>query len=421
MRSVLLVMNAESHFAVVWIKHYLRRGWQVHVVSISPLNRNIHLIDYAHSSPSIRNKMTNLRFSSPVFTSKTGILFVLLRYLALIGLLLRIRLEAKRYNLVHAHYLAHHAILCAFLFGANPPLVVSPYGSDIHAPLLRPVSLFYPYILNKAALVLVTSRQIAWKLVQSYPSIRNKIVVESWGIDVDVLSTLSPKAPVELSHSSWTNDVTLLVSYRTASPIYRIHVVLILFERMLAQDERMHLVIVTNSSRAREYVHRLTEQASRSPLLRGRVTIIDRSISHREIKWLLNRADYSFSIPVYDQLSSTVLESMYFKTIPIISNLEDYSPIRESGRVLVYEETELDRIISEFERLQTNTNLKREWQQVNRTVIKTQYNSSTRFDRILIEVEAIAEWSQQMESSGEAGSAAGRTTDIGQKRKNAYL
>jgi glycosyltransferase involved in cell wall biosynthesis len=385
MPKVLLVMNASSHFAVVWIRQYLRHGWSIDLLSANSLKKNIHLESYVGSLSNSRNPSSVLRVINPRIRKKTGLLPVILSYITLIGLLLTTRFGSEKYDAVHAHYLVHHGLLCALILGSSR-LVVSPYGSDVYADLSKPLARLYPLIFKRCSLVLVTSKQLAITLIQMYPYLRNKIVVESWGIDIEVLSGLNKELPEEFDQSLIGN-YTFLISYRSVTPIYQTNFIIDIFEKLLERTTRLHLILATNASTARAYVKKVLKRINESDMLRNHVTFIDRALTHSEIKGLVTLADYSFSTPIYDQLSSTLLECMYLHTIPIISDLQAYNPIRNHGNVLVVRKNDPASILDEFLDLQSNEDERNRWQKENRMLIENKFESNFLFNRIIGNVE----------------------------------
>jgi len=234
----------------------------------------------------------------------------------------------------HAHNTSGYGLV-AWLSGVN--YIVTTYGTEIYDAKNR--GWLYRYliskVLGKAILITSTSEQMTSALMSEFRVPREKIREFSLGVSPIFCHSdyLREIARSELDISS---DSKVWISNRRVHPLYRIKEIINAFDSFAKEYPDCYLIILEGDS-DRSYfddIQALAEKSQNVRLIRG-------FIPQSQLKSLLCASDFSISIPITDQLSSSILEAMACGVVPIINSIDAYKPICHIAFNLPRSETNL--------------------------------------------------------------------------------
>lgn len=175
------------------------------------------------------------------------------------------------------------------IFGENK-LLVSRRADPIVTMLKR-------HTLQKANLVLVNNSYLTQFFEKAYQIKPSMISTQPWGIPIEDWECAPDELPIAKNiKNNIDADEIIFLSYRSARPEYRIHVLPFIHRSLQDAGVKYHFIYCLRGSRCRNYADRII---SRSKLLgtHGNSTFFTKPLCIDELKNLLNLSDYSFSIP----------------------------------------------------------------------------------------------------------------------------
>ncbi|MFT6909997.1 MAG: glycosyltransferase involved in cell wall biosynthesis [Oleiphilaceae bacterium] len=235
-----------------------------------------------------------------------------LRYVIL-GFLLRI--QNYRFDLCHAHNASGYG-LSALLSGNK--FLLTTYGSEIYNSATR--SRLYNYILrkilNRAELLTASTPYMKTFLESHFPETEGKVKTFSLGVRNSFFC-----GPFERKKSK-VKEGPVWFSSRRILPLYRTLEVTRAFKVYKKKGGKGSLVLLQGDASG-EYF----ELIKREVLDCSDIRLVEGFVDTRTIIGLLDEADFIISVPISDQLSSSILEGMARQCVPILSSLEAYAPI----------------------------------------------------------------------------------------------
>ncbi len=380
---VLLAINSESPFVPIWVKAYLRAGISIDIVSRFGLLRSPHRQRVLDAYRRLRNADVRVLDSSRSVRPTTPMEYprVALRVAALT--------QRYEYDGMHAHFLQTRGFMTHF--SAARRTILSPYGSDVFRPGLwgwsapRPlVNAVIKSVIRTADLILPTSRHMAQYLTDVFDADSSRMFTMPWGIDLDEWRSPSPRA-VSPSVREMTEDLNgiVFISYRTAKPVYRVHLLPLIHHLLLKRGIDSTFIYCMNTHGDDPYVQRVLGLIRRLGL-EDRSRVVLRPLSPPDLRFLLDRSDYFFSIPTWDQLAQTLLEGLYAGVVPIVSPMPAYADVFDHGAQGVIVEPD-PHIVAR--RLQEAINARlhedEDMLMTNRRVIEAHYNQMRNMGLIL--------------------------------------
>jgi glycosyltransferase involved in cell wall biosynthesis len=252
---------------------------------------------------------------------------------------LRREVRRARPDVIHVHSLGVHGALSLLLpVQSAVPVVITPWGSELRAADRRSGrALVARLALRRAARVVPTSREVAELVASRYRVVSSRITVLSWGVP-DALLDAGNDADPRLTRAKYgiPAGVTVALSVRSTSEVYRTHEILAAFTRAARVRPDLFLVLVAGHQPAhaaarcaqQEYLALLRARARD---LAGRVAVIDQPLGQAEMFSLMRASDAAISVPQADQRSSSVLEAAAAGCRLLLSDIAPYRELVAEG------------------------------------------------------------------------------------------
>ncbi|WP_327686475.1 glycosyltransferase family 4 protein [Streptomyces sp. NBC_00467] len=252
---------------------------------------------------------------------------------------LRREVRRARPDVIHVHSLGVHGAL-SLLLPAHPavPVVITPWGSELRAAGQHSGrALVARLALRRAARVVPTSREVAELVASRYRVLSSRITVLSWGVP-DALLDAGNDADPRLTRAKYgiPAGVTVALSVRSTSEVYRTHEILAAFTRAARVRPDLFLVLVAGHQPAHAAARRAQQEylallRARARDLAGRVAVIDQPLGQAEMFSLMRASDAAISVPQADQRSSSVLEAAAAGCWLLLSDIAPYRELVAEG------------------------------------------------------------------------------------------
>ena len=327
MRRVLLSINAENFFVPMWVNLYLENGFGVDLISRYNLRNNRY---YDRLKTSQQFKSSSLRF----LLSKNR--FLRTKPIDYTKMLVQSYVTSQmfEYSALHIHSLEIRGL--AALVSKVKKIILSPYGSDIFddakwGPIPKSIpDHFIRRVIARGDLILPTSKFMEQRIVSHFGADPSRVFTKSWGIDLSYWDKCIPKPPPQISKTKLDENTVIFLSFRSAKPAYRIHLLPYVQKVLERQGIDTLFIYCFNLTERTEYADNIINTIRRLSLS-DKSIIFYNPIRSETLKALLQLSHFFFSIPRWDQISSSLLEGMYMGSFPVISSLPAYSELIEQG------------------------------------------------------------------------------------------
>ncbi|WP_318484228.1 glycosyltransferase [Photobacterium leiognathi] len=234
---------------------------------------------------------------------------------------LYIKLSGKYKEGIHAHNSSGYG-LSALISGRK--YILTTYGSEVYKAISNNINSFYrlliKIILGRARVITTSSPQ----MTSAVGALCNESNVYEFSMGVSreffysqsLRNFTREKLNIPL-------DAVVIFSNRRLTRLYNIEVILEAFKIVSLKEKRIYLIQIEGDS-DREYAKEILNITDFDNLL-----YIKGFLEQSELNSLLCASDYTISLPNTDQLSSSILEGICCKCLPILSNLEAYKPLCE--------------------------------------------------------------------------------------------
>lgn len=233
-------------------------------------------------------------------------------------IVLGLRLRLSNHAPLHAHGASGYG-LSAWVSGK--PYVVTVYGSELLGRRSALYRAMVRTVLQRAAGVTVTSEETKRVADQRVRPDATPVFHFHTGVDTEHLATI----PARTSPRRSVSPVRIL-SLRNTAPVYRTR------EIIKAVDEARRAglnatlkVMIGNGDRA--YF-----DALRAQYTGGWITWVGEAQDHDAMLQVIADADVCISFPETDQLSTSLLEAIYFDTTLVTADLPHYGPLFDVAR-----------------------------------------------------------------------------------------
>lgn len=239
------------------------------------------------------------------------------------GLYLRLsRFIGKGMGFIHAHNASGYGFM-AWLSGDLYGLTV--YGSEIYdAP-------------NRGLIYRIIMKSILRKslFITSSCSQMTNVLIREFGVDAKKIKEISFSVPEVFTYSfvlrkkmrselKIGESERVWVANRRISPHYNTLDLIQAFNLFSLTNPKGILILLQGNSDFEYFKHVVVESDQNH-----RIKLIQGFLSQEDLNSYLCASDFSISIPNTDQLSSSILESMNCKLIPIINDLPAYEQIKD--------------------------------------------------------------------------------------------
>ena len=249
----------------------------------------------------------------------------ILRYL-IGGLKLRFLSRYKEIDFLHAHNTSGYGLM-ALLSGKK--FVVTTYGSEIYR--VETSSYLYRAVIGK---ILSKAKKVTCSTDYMHEFLKTKLEISENKIhsfSLGITYSYKQKKPKQIPEiNDFVGDSELVIfSNRRLQQLYCIDYIVKEFAKVVDCQSDAKLIILKGDYDV-DYERYIKDLVLDLDLTRN-VHVIDKYLEAEEIKWINEISLFSISIPKSDQLSSSILESIYSGTRPILRNLPAYKKLFDGG------------------------------------------------------------------------------------------
>ncbi|MGQ9599930.1 MAG: glycosyltransferase family 4 protein [Anaerolineae bacterium] len=300
------IANSNSIHVRRWVRHFVGRGHEVHLISTRPGEAPIPAGIFLHS------------IAAPPVPR--------LRNLAL-GFAIRREVRRIQPDLVHAHQISPDGWLAAM--AGYHPLLLTAWGSDL---LLAPrkalrYHLLIRWALRQADYVTCVSESLA-QVARSLGADPARLEVAPWGVDTEVFHPGPPNP--ELRRQLDLGPGPVVLSIRALRPLYNPLVIAQAIPLVLQKVPEAQFVI-------RSHLYEPDLLARFQVILQesgveDRVRWVGDLSDDQAIAELYRLAEVAVSVPLSDGMPQSVLEAMACGAPPVVSDVPSLHEWIEEGR-----------------------------------------------------------------------------------------
>lgn len=222
-------------------------------------------------------------------------------------------------SLIHAHNSSGYG-LSAFLSGKK--YILTTYGSEVYRATLKNINLPYKIlikaILGSAEIITSSSSQ----MTDSLNDLCMDLNVYEFSLGVSrefhYSQSLRDSAREKLKIPL---GAVVIFSNRRLTRLYNIDIILEAFKNVSKERKLLYLIQIEGDADL-NYSREIDKNFNVENLL-----YIKGFLEQSELNEILCASDYTISLPVTDQLSSSILEGISCNCLPILSNLKAYKPL----------------------------------------------------------------------------------------------
>ena len=260
-----------------------------------------------------------------------------------------------------------------------PPTIITCQGSDVFRYPFKNRKTFTQIqtALKKADLIHVLSKATVAHITKAFEVSPNKIIPIHWGIDTQTIDSILNNMNVATERGQWglSDDDIVIFAPRGLRPVFRPITAFIKAILPLMQKQTNIKIIVMMHGKdncLKKEIKSLFYQHN----LESRVIYIEEFLTHKEVITLFGISDISASLAESDETSSAILEAMYCKTVPVLSNTLTYrSRFQDGKNVFFVDNQDIEKMRLSLENILANTNaIKSTIAPLNKSLISQKYN-----------------------------------------------
>lgn len=237
------------------------------------------------------------------------------------------RFTNKDNCLVHAHNTSGYG-LSALLSGSD--YGITTYGSEIYQCVKR--GLIYKTLIKRIllkSLFITSASQLMTKSLKSlFPIDNSKIFEFSLGVS-DTFKFSDAKRREQRKKLALQPTAKLFVINRRTAPLYQTAEIVSMFLECYKDFDNYKLLILAGDSDG-NYLDNIKGTTANTT----QVTYVEGFIDQKSLSSLLCASDFFISTPKTDQLSSSILEGIICKSVPILTDLIAYKPIAKAALLI---------------------------------------------------------------------------------------
>jgi len=277
------VSHSNSHFTKPYVDFFLRRGHEVHLVSLfeADLPGAIHHHPLPGPIDPVRSKLIYLRA------------------------LLRVRAIVRSLEpcIVHAHYASSNGVLAAFA-GVHP-LVISVHGTDLGGAVGRARRALLKYALGRADLINPVSGSFE-PLLRSLGAPSERLLTLTQGVETERFTT---------DRSRRAAGPIRIVCTRSLAPHYDSPTIVATLSRLREREVPFRFTFAATGPEERSLEREVLARG-----LSGQVTFLG-GYNQDALPALLAQADVYISAARSDGASISLLEAMASGVFPVVSDV----------------------------------------------------------------------------------------------------
>jgi len=219
-------------------------------------------------------------------------------------------LKRENPNIINAHSMTSYGLISALLKKKNQKLVLFLPGSDVMIDMHKNFIYKYlsKYILSKSDILVSVSQTMTDKILASFPYLKDKILTQQYGVDIDFLN--------EYKTDEKSMDI---VSNRQWKVNSNYDVILKTLHKFTDKD----IILIGNDNN--DYANNLLEKYNDLKPFNIGVTDYQKNISY------VSKSKIFISLTSSDGTPLSLIEAMYLGAIPIVSNIDTNKELIKNG------------------------------------------------------------------------------------------
>jgi glycosyltransferase involved in cell wall biosynthesis len=265
-------------------------------------------------------------------------------------------------DVIHGHYLLPYGYWASLIHG--PPLVVSPWGTDILVDAQKPGQNRRRALRAIAAAdYLVVNSEASRTRALGLGADPDRIEQVIWYAD---LERFGPDRfdPGMRARLGWPDDALVVLSLRNFRPDTNVDVIVRAFRRVADQDPRARLVLAARGGPLQPRIEALVDQLSLRPL------VALTSATEQQLPGLIASADLLVAMTRSDSTPASLLEAMA-SGLPAVcaraASLDEWLDHREGG--LLVPQRDEDKLATAVLELLADPELRRRYGEHNRRIV----------------------------------------------------
>ncbi|TWT59609.1 glycosyltransferase family 4 protein [Rubinisphaera italica] len=251
------------------------------------------------------------------------------------GIKLRWMSKTLSGSILHAHSASGNSMV-AYMSGC--PYVVTTYGSEVYC--YQQYGWLSRWLMRKVlshALCITASSPAMAEAVKSILGSSTQVKIHTFplGYDSDIFQPINEDQRLQIRETYGIEDgMPVFCINRRATELYRTKEMIAGFMRYLDKGGDAYLLVISGD--ADSVYLKETENLAKIGIDSGRIQILKGIMTQKEVSDVLHISDYAISVPMTDQLSCSILESMACGCVPILSDIPAYGELRDtSGAIWV--------------------------------------------------------------------------------------
>lgn len=225
-------------------------------------------------------------------------------------------LKKKSYDVIHAHFGTCYGHLLNNDFANKVKKVLSVWGEDVLEDSFKNKKLRYRLLqgLSSTNIITVTSQHMKDTLVEKFNIPINNIWLIPWGYSNIFYNKIVNRKVYD--NYKLSPEIPIITSGRVCRPQNNIENIV---DAFLNSNIRAQLVILTGELSDPNYVKHLKNKTFKD----SRIKFLN-TLKEKELVNIYNMSEAIISIPYFDQLSTTIIESLVCGTPVICSDIPVY-------------------------------------------------------------------------------------------------
>lgn len=304
-KPIIYLANASSPHVLQWIEYLNDADLKFHIYSI-------------HKNKLFPSSSVTVKFN---FCTKFGPIGSIFAYF-LLGIWLRLFLSKSKIKYIHAHNTSGYG-LSAYL--SNSPYIITTYGSEIFQSNKKSniYNRLITNILQKSKTITTTSKVMEALIIEKYKQPPSKIKTFSLGVSA-AFNYSENNRNIIRKRLNIPQNAIIWFANRRITPLYNtlelVHAFILFME---SEKDIPAFLILLRGECDNNYYRTITEITKNI----SNIHIVKDFLPATEMAAFLSASDIAISIPKSDQLSSSILESLTCKCIPLLNDITAYQEI----------------------------------------------------------------------------------------------
>ena len=293
--KILFLAHSQSIHVQRWVRFFVKKKWEVHVVSFHPHKIDGTMHHYLKSA-SIRAEGNNFQY---IFKLRSIIHLV------------------KQINpdIINSHFLSSFGLIAYFT--RYPNQVINAYGTDVFINSVKNPLMQYlcKKALHRAKRIIAVSQRMTEFLVQKFSIPQEKIITTQYGIDLHLFQN-----KVNMEDRPYDFIVNRLF-VKNSNYDFILQSI-----RALKRNKKDVKLLIVGSGPLKKHIARRIQKYG----LSGNVTLLD-AVPAEKMAELLNSARVFLSFTTSDGTPLSLFEAMACGLYPVLSNIDAYREWKNKG------------------------------------------------------------------------------------------